>query len=113
MAAVEPVKPSVAELSEQFEHAALPVAALNLSAKQAEGVPPSGPVYPAGATHAVAAVEPVKPSVAELSEQFEHAPSPTAALKVSTGHAVNGPPLGPVYPTFATQSVIDLDPGRL
>jgi hypothetical protein len=40
------------------------------------------------ATHAVAAVEPVTPPVAELCGQFEHAASPTAALKVSTGQGL-------------------------
>ena len=50
MAAVEPVAPPVAELSEQSEHAASPVTALKLSAKQAVGVLPFAPVNPAGAT---------------------------------------------------------------
>ena len=50
MLAVEPVELPVPELDGQLLHAAAPVAALNVSTKQALcelGVPPSGPVYPA------------------------------------------------------------------
>ena len=93
--AVEPVKPPVAELSEQFEHAAAPVASLKLSDKQAVGVPPSAPVYPALATQAVIAVQPVKPPVAVLSEQSEQLAVPVTPLNVSTPQMVHGPPSGP------------------
>ena len=61
-------------------HAAKPVTFLNVLAKQAVGVLPSGPVYPAFATHAVAAVEPVAPPLAELAEQPVQSAFPVAAL---------------------------------
>ena len=44
-----------------------PEASLNVSAGHAVGVPPSGPVYPGFATHAV---EPVAPPVAKLVGQL-------------------------------------------
>ena len=67
--------------------------------------PPFGPVYPVFATQAVAAVEPVAPSVAELAGQPVHAASPVAVLKNAAGQAVRVPPFEPVYPAFATQAV--------
>ena len=93
---VLPVSPLVSELVGQAVHAASPEAALDVPTTQAVGVPPSGPVYPASATQAVAAVEPVKPPVAELSEQFEHAAAPVAPLKLSAKQAVGVPPFAPV-----------------
>ena len=59
---------------------AFPVAALKWSAKQASKGPPSGPVYPAFATQAVRAVEPVAVPVAELAGQSKHAAAPVSAL---------------------------------
>ena len=56
--AVEPAAAPVAELVGQPVHAASPVSALYVPAKQAVGVPPFEPVYPAIAAQAMAAVEP-------------------------------------------------------
>ena len=67
--AVEPVEPPVAELVAQPVQVAAPVEALYVFAKHAVKAPPSGPVYPAFATHAVTAVEPVAPPVAEWDGQ--------------------------------------------
>ena len=58
---------------------AFPVAALKLSAKQASKGPPSGPVYPAFATQAVSAVEPVAPPFAELVGQLLQAVADVSA----------------------------------
>ena len=107
MAAVEP---PVAELSGQSEHAAAPVASLKWSAEQAVGVPPSAPVYPAFATHAVAVVEPVTPPVAELAGQPTHAEEEAAAaLYLPISHAETLLPL-PVKPAAATQAVAAVEP---
>ena len=61
-------------------HVAEPENALNELAAQAVGRTPSGPVYPAFATQAVAAVEPVAPPVAELAGQPVQSAFPVAAL---------------------------------
>mgnify|MGYP006892641026 CR=1 FL=1 len=74
--AVEPSEPPVFVLAEQPVHATAPVALLYLPAAQAVGVPPSVPVNPALATHAVMTVEPVVMPVPLLA-----------------GHAVAVPPL--------------------
>ena len=115
--AVEPMMPPVAELGGQPVHpasagaAALPVAVLKWSAKQAVKGPPSGPVYTAFATHAVPAVEPVKPPVDELvGQRPEHVALPVSALKWSAEQAVGVPPSGPVYPAFATHAVAVVEP---
>ena len=107
---VLPVSPLVSELVGQAVHATSPEAALDVPTAQAEGVPPSGPVYPGFATHAVIAVEPVAASVLELVGQAVHAALPEAALNASTGHAVGVPLSGPVYPGFATHAVIAVEP---
>ena len=96
LSAAVPVALPVPELEGHAEHVAEPVSALTVSAAHAVGVPPSGPVYPAFATHAVTAVEPVKPPVAELGGQSEHAAVPVSALKWSAKHAVGVPPFAPV-----------------
>jgi hypothetical protein len=101
---------AVPELMGQSEHAAAPVASLKASAKQAVKGPPSGPVYPAFATQAVAAVEPVAPPLAELARQPVQSAFPVAALKLSAKQTVKGPPSGPVYPAFATQAVAAVEP---
>ena len=59
--------------------AVAPVSALKASAKQAVGVPPSGPVYPAFATQAVTAVDAVVPPVAELARQLSQAVADVSA----------------------------------
>jgi hypothetical protein len=84
-------------------------ATLNLPAAQAATLDPD-PVYPAFATQAAKAVEPVAPPVAELEGQPVHAASPVAALKLPAEQAVGVPPSGPVYPAFATQAVTAVEP---
>ena len=79
------------------------MAALKLFAKQAVAVPPLGPVYPAFATHAVIAVEPLEAPEAELAGQPVHAVEPVTFLKVSAKQAVGVVPLEPVYPLSARQ----------
>ena len=74
-----PVKLPVPEFSGQPVHAAAPVAALKWSAKQASKGPPSGPVYPAFATQAVAAVEAIAAPVAELTGQLLQAVAEVSA----------------------------------
>ena len=59
---VEPVALPVPELLGQLVHAVSPVSALNVFSKQIVAAAPSGPVYPARATQAVMALEPVGPS---------------------------------------------------
>ena len=71
--AAVPELPPVPELDGQAVQVAEPEASLNLSATQADGVAPFGPLYPASATHAVLEVEPVLPSVAELLTQLSQA----------------------------------------
>ena len=80
MIAVEPVVVPVTELVGHAEHAAAPVAVLNVSVPHAEGLPPLLPVNPAAATQAVIAVEPVVPPVPELVGQLVHAAEPVAVL---------------------------------
>ena len=63
--ALEPVEPPVAELVAQVVQVAAPVEVLYVFAEHAVKAPPFGPVYPAIATHAVTAVEPVAPPVVE------------------------------------------------
>ena len=60
-----------------LRQAAAPVAALNLPAKQGEGLPPFGPVNPAFATQAVIAVEP-----ATLLLLVGHDPEQVVAVSV-------------------------------
>ena len=67
-----------------------------MSNKQAEHVPPSGPVYPALHLHAEMAVFPV-PDVAELAGQAAHASAPVQSLYVFTGQREQEPE-GPVEP---------------
>ena len=87
------VKALVPELPGQSVQSAAPVATLNVSAKQAVGVPPFGPVNPASATQAK---EPVMPAVPLLDGHTEHGAAPVSALNVSTKQAVGVPPSGPV-----------------
>ena len=70
----------VPELVGHAEHAAAPVAVLNVAAPHAEGVPPLLPVNPAAATQAVLAVEPVLLPVPELVGQLVHAAGPVEVL---------------------------------
>ena len=100
----------VPELDGQPVQSAAPVAALKVSAEQAVNAPPSGPVYPAFATHAETAVEPVAAPVAELEGQPAHAASPVASLKSPAKQTVGVPPSGPVYPAFATHAVLTREP---
>ena len=62
----------VAELDGQPVHTSAPVAALNVSAAHATGVPPFAPVYPAFATQAVLADDPVAATVPELDVHAVH-----------------------------------------
>ena len=110
VAAVEPRMPPVAELGGQPVHpasagaAALPVAVLKWSAKQAVKGPPSGPVYTAFATHAVPAVEPVKPPVDELvGQRPEHTAAPVSALNWSAKQET-------ILPTHATFTLNPVSP---
>jgi hypothetical protein len=53
---------------------------------------------------------PVAFPVPEFAGHAEHAVEPVAALNEWAKHAVKGPPSGPVYPAFATQAVLAVDP---
>ena len=99
----------VPELVGHAEHAAEPVAVLNVPAPHAEGVPPLLPVNPAAATQAVIAVEPVVLPVPELVGQLVHAAEPDATLKVAAAQAVTELP-APVWPASATQALSAVEP---
>jgi hypothetical protein len=93
---LDPVTPPVFELPPQRVHAAAPVSDLYVSAAQAVGARPFGPVYPAAATQAVLVMEPDTPPVAVLLGQGVHAAAPVSDLNVSAAQAVGVPPLGPL-----------------
>jgi hypothetical protein len=126
---VEPVKATVLVFAGQAVHAAAPVVALKVSAEQAVGVLPSGPVKPALATHAETAEEPaglvlftgqlpehaVAASVPALNlpaSQFSHVvplrflPSPHCLTQ-------GGTPFGPVKVLSHVQAVLALEPAGL
>ena len=89
----------VAELDGQPVHTSAPVAALNVSAAHATGVPPFAPVYPADATQAVFAVaallDPVirQPSVPGPNEDVREMLSPTTLDDVSNRFQYSMPPV--------------------
>ena len=73
------------------------------------GVPPFGPVYPAAATQAELAVEPVAAPVPELVGQAVQATADAVvALNVSAAQGVTEP-AEPVWPTLATQAVMAVE----
>ena len=86
----------------QLAHAASPVTVLYFPARQAEQVPPLGPVNPGLQTQLVCAVD-ATTADCELVAQSVHGAEPGAVLYFPYTHAVHVPPLGPVYPALHEQ----------
>ena len=66
---------------------------------------PAAEYFPAG--HKIHTAEELAPAVPEYcpDRQLTHAPVPVTVLYCPAGHAVHGPPFGPVYPASHTQLV--------